>query len=77
MSRAPALDALMASAAIPAVFAPVNVGARALMDGGVANNTPIKHAGIWMRIGSMFCLAAMRAPSHIRQQLRSEWRFTR
>jgi NTE family protein len=34
----------MASAAIPAVFPPVTWDGRELMDGGVANNTPISHA---------------------------------
>lgn len=37
-------DAVLASAAIPGVLAPVDWGGRALMDGGVANNTPISHA---------------------------------
>ena len=34
----------MASASIPAVLAPVQWEERELMDGGVANNTPISHA---------------------------------
>jgi NTE family protein len=38
------VDAVMASAAIPAVLPPVAWGERELMDGGVANNTPISHA---------------------------------
>src|SRR5438132_1326988 len=44
LSRGPALDAVLASAAIPAVLPPVAWGHRTLMDGGVANNTPISHA---------------------------------
>jgi NTE family protein len=44
LSRGPALDAVLASAAIPAVLPPVEWGDRTLMDGGVANNTPISHA---------------------------------
>jgi NTE family protein len=44
LSRGPVLDAMLASAAIPAVLPPVAWGARTLMDGGVANNTPISHA---------------------------------
>lgn len=40
----PLADAVMASAAIPAVLPPVPWGDRLLMDGGVANNTPISHA---------------------------------
>lgn len=43
LSTGPALDAVMASAAIPAVLPPVE-WRRQLMDGGVANNTPISHA---------------------------------
>src|SRR5215212_4617251 len=44
LSDGPALEAVMASAAIPAVFPPVAWDGRELMDGGVANNTPISHA---------------------------------
>ena len=44
LSTGPALDAVMASAAIPAVLPPVEWQGRQLMDGGVANNTPISHA---------------------------------
>jgi NTE family protein len=44
LSRGPTVDAVMASGAIPAVLAPVAWEERLLMDGGVANNTPISHA---------------------------------
>jgi NTE family protein len=44
LSRGPVLDAVLASAAIPGVLQPVSWEGRALMDGGVANNTPISHA---------------------------------
>jgi NTE family protein len=44
LSHGPAVDAVLASAAIPGVVAPVLSHDRALMDGGVANNTPISHA---------------------------------
>ena len=37
-------DAILASSAIPGVLPPVAWGGRVLMDGGVANNTPISHA---------------------------------
>ncbi|MEW5734974.1 MAG: patatin-like phospholipase family protein [Thermodesulfobacteriota bacterium] len=40
----PALPALMASAAIPAVFPPVLLGGRNLIDGGVAAMTPVAAA---------------------------------
>lgn len=44
LSSGPLLDAVLASASIPAVLPPVAWGDRQLMDGGVANNTPISHA---------------------------------
>jgi len=43
-SRGSAVDAILASAAIPAVFAPVEIDGVPYMDGGVVNNTPISHA---------------------------------
>jgi len=44
LSSGDAVDAVTASAAIPGVFPPVRIGQQVLMDGGVANNTPISHA---------------------------------
>lgn len=44
LSCGAALDAVLASAAIPGVLPPVPWADRVLMDGGVANNTPISHA---------------------------------
>jgi NTE family protein len=44
LSRGPVLDSVLASAAIPAVLPPVRWEERVLVDGGVANNTPISHA---------------------------------
>jgi NTE family protein len=44
LSRGPVLDAVLASAAAPAVLPPVEWDDRMLVDGGVANNTPISHA---------------------------------
>jgi len=44
LSDGPVLDAVLASAAVPGVLPPVAWGDRTLMDGGVANNTPISHA---------------------------------
>jgi NTE family protein len=44
LSSGSVVDAVMASASIPAVLPPVSWGDRDLMDGGVANNTPISHA---------------------------------
>lgn len=39
-----AVDAVLASSAIPAVFPPKTVDGRPLMDGGVSNNTPVAAA---------------------------------
>lgn len=39
-----AVDALLASAALPAVYPPVRIGGRVLIDGAVVNNTPIATA---------------------------------
>jgi NTE family protein len=44
LSRGPLPDAILASAAIPGVLPSISWGGRELMDGGVANNTPISHA---------------------------------
>jgi NTE family protein len=44
LSTGSALDAVLASAAIPGVFAPVVIDGVAYMDGGVVNNTPVSHA---------------------------------
>lgn len=49
LSSGHAITALLASAAIPAVFPTVVVEDRYLMDGGVANNTPISAA---IRLGA-------------------------
>ena len=44
LSAGPVVDAVMASTAIPGVFPPVRIDERELIDGGVANNTPISSA---------------------------------
>jgi NTE family protein len=44
LSHGPIVEATLASAAIPGVVSPVLWEDRRLMDGGVANNTPISHA---------------------------------
>lgn len=49
LSRGPAVDAVLASAAIPGVYPSVRIGGRELIDGGVANNTPISSA---IRLGA-------------------------
>ncbi|WP_407684855.1 patatin-like phospholipase family protein [Mycobacterium sp. HUMS_1102779] len=44
LSSGDTVDAIAASAAIPAVCPPVTVNGRDLIDGGVVNNTPLSHA---------------------------------
>ncbi|HME01952.1 MAG TPA: patatin-like phospholipase family protein [Solirubrobacteraceae bacterium] len=44
LSNGPAVDAILASSAIPGVFPAVPWEAQMLMDGGILNNTPISHA---------------------------------
>ena len=44
ISQGPALDAVLASAAIPGVFPPVLIGDELLVDGGVVDNVPISRA---------------------------------
>jgi NTE family protein len=44
LSEGPAVDAVLASAAIPGIFPSVSIGGRELVDGGVTNNTPISAA---------------------------------
>jgi NTE family protein len=44
LSKGPALDAILASAAIPGIFPPVRIDGQSLMDGAIAANTPIQVA---------------------------------
>ena len=44
LSEGAAVDAIVASAAIPAVFPSVRIGGRDLVDGGVADNAAVSHA---------------------------------
>jgi NTE family protein len=44
LSEGSAIEAVLASAAIPGVFPAVRWGDRRLVDGGIVNNTPISHA---------------------------------
>jgi NTE family protein len=44
LSSGPSVEAVLASASIPAVLPPVSWNGRELMDGGVANNSPVSHA---------------------------------
>ena len=44
LTEGDAVEAVLASAAIPGVFAPIEWGDSQLIDGGVSNNAPITHA---------------------------------
>ncbi len=44
LSSGPAVDAVMASCAIPAVFPPVRIDGKFLIDGAIASNTPVSVA---------------------------------
>ena len=44
LSEGPAVEAILASTAVPGVLPPVPIDGRHYMDGGVVNNTPISHA---------------------------------
>jgi len=44
MCDGPAVDAIVAACSIPGIFPPVAIGEKLLVDGGVVNNTPIRHA---------------------------------
>jgi NTE family protein len=67
LSSGAIVEAVLASAAIPGVFPPVQIDGRLLIDGGVANNTPISAA---IRLGATrgvvlpagFACADRRAP---------------
>ncbi|MEO5565896.1 MAG: patatin-like phospholipase family protein [Luteimonas sp.] len=68
VSSGEAVEALLASAAIPAIFPVVNIGGRSLIDGGIASNTPIS-AAFALGATRMVVLptgmsCALRAPPH-------------
>ncbi len=44
IARGPAVEAILASSAIPSIFPPVTIGEDVLVDGGVVNNVPISRA---------------------------------
>ncbi|MBW7921830.1 MAG: patatin-like phospholipase family protein [Rubellimicrobium sp.] len=44
LSSGPALESVLASAAIPSIFPPVEVGGQMLVDGALAANTPLRQA---------------------------------
>ncbi len=65
LSHGPVVDALLASAAIPGVFPPVDLDGRLLMDGGIVNNAPIAHA-VELGADRVFVLSAT-GPSRLEE----------
>ena len=70
LSQGPVVEAILASASIPGIFPPVRIGGRDLVDGGIANNTPISTA---IRLGATrllvlptgFACALRKAPTGV------------
>lgn len=64
LSQGDAVEAILASSAVPGVLPPVRIDDRYLMDGGVVNNTPISHAAdlgadvIWVLASGVPCARA-------------------
>lgn len=44
LSKGPTVSAILASAAIPGIYPPVEIDGRTLIDGGIVDGTPISHA---------------------------------
>jgi NTE family protein len=61
LCEGPAVDAIVASCSIPGIFPPVPIDGRMLVDGGVVNNTPIRHA-IELGAERIYVLATQGAP---------------
>lgn len=77
ISSGPSVEAVLASAAIPAVFPPVQVGDRQLLDGLLASNTPLP-AALGLGAERLIVLpTGFSAPSGVRRARRWGWRFTR
>lgn len=64
LSRGDAVEAILASSAVPGVLPAVRIDGRSLIDGGVVNNTPISHAVdlgadvIWVLASGIPCARA-------------------
>lgn len=74
LERGPLVESVLASCAMPGVFAPVRLGGRFLIDGGVSNNVPVSalvnHGAdftigiqLYKRIGALLGEAALEARS--------------
>ncbi len=71
--QGPAVDAILASAAIPGIFPPVEIGGEQFVDGGVVNNVPISRAiaGGAERIFVLLCGPARYRPRPAKRPLES------
>jgi NTE family protein len=58
LSSGSAVDSVLASAALPALFDPVEIDGVPYMDGGVGNNTPISHAVALPDVDQIWVLCA-------------------
>ena len=65
----PAVDAVLASSAVPAIFPPVEIGEERFIDGGVVNNVPIRRAidGGATRIVVLLCGPPVYTPASPRR----------
>ncbi|MGH8979434.1 MAG: patatin-like phospholipase family protein, partial [Acidimicrobiales bacterium] len=63
LAEGPAVEAILASAAIPAILPPVEVGGDLLIDGGVVNNVPISRA---IERGATLVYVLLSGPLHFR-----------
>jgi len=63
ITHGPVVDALLASAAIPAIFPPVVIDGDTLVDGGVVNNVPISRA---LAAGATRIYVLLCGPQHFR-----------
>jgi NTE family protein len=67
----PAVDAVLASAAIPAIFPPVEIDGDRYIDGGVVDNVPIRRAidGGATRIVVLLCSSPVYQPTRSRRPI--------
>lgn len=66
LSAGPAIEAILASAAIPAIFPPVAIGDDVFIDGGVVDNVPISRA---IEQGATRIYVLLCGPLHYRPRL--------
>ena len=69
----PAVEAILASAALPAIFPPVEIDGERYMDGGVVNNVPIRRAidAGAKRIVVLMCSPPVFEPTKARRPIES------